>query len=78
MCRFLAEGVLVNVRLQLDEDVAGRLVVPDVQLELSLNNINLELDCLFPRAGRCCPGKYLQSCNTILAKTVLRSAFVPL
>jgi len=38
------------------------------QVTLSILNGNLILS----REGRCCPDKYLKSCNTILAKTVLR------
>jgi len=43
-----------------------------MDLLINLDDIHLELECLFPRNGLCCPEKYLKSCNTILAKTVLR------
>ena len=46
--------------------------VDDIQLSIELDDIGLEMECLFPKNGNCCPGKYLKSCNPVLAKTVLR------
>ena len=50
----------------------GKLEVTTFDFALELDTLKAELECLFPRNGRCCPRKYLKSCNTILAKTVLR------
>ena len=50
----------------------GKLEIKKFDLSLELEDIQAELECLFPRNGRCCPKKYLKSCNTILTKTVLR------
>ena len=50
----------------------GKIVVTSLDLSIELDKIKLELECLFPRKGACCPKKHLKSCNPVLAKTVLR------
>ena len=51
----------------------GKILVTDFDMNLGLENIKVELECLFPKDGKCCPEKYLKSCNSILTKVVLRS-----
>merc|ERR1719483_679134 len=69
--RFSADSVEVFAKLSLGSK--GKSVeVTDLDLSIELDDINLELECLFPRKGACCPKKYLKSCNSVLAKTVLR------
>ena len=67
-------GSNVDLILTMDLGVrdAGKLEIKSFFMDLKLEDINAELECLFPRRGKCCPKKYLKSCNTILAKTVLR------
>merc|ERR1719438_350028 len=50
----------------------GKLEVTTFDFALELDTLKAELECLFPKNGRCCPRKYLKSCNTILSKTVHR------
>jgi len=51
----------------------SKIEIVEMDLLLKLEDMHVEMDCLFPRRnGKCCPRKYLKSCNTILAKTVLR------
>ena len=59
-------GMVVGVR------EAGKIEITSSDLNVELKDIHAELECLFPRRGKCCPRKYLKSCNTILAKTVRR------
>ena len=65
-----------SAELTIDMDIGarsnGKLEITSFDLALELDDIKAELECLFPRNGRCCPRKFLKSCNTILAKTVLR------
>ena len=70
-CRFSADSVQVRVRITLGEK-GTNVEVTDLELNINLAKINLELECLFPKDGKCCPEKYLKSCNAVLAKTVLR------
>eukprot|EP00092_Neocalanus_flemingeri_P083162 GFUD01104341.1.p2 GENE.GFUD01104341.1~~GFUD01104341.1.p2 ORF type:complete len:134 (-),score=37.96 GFUD01104341.1:141-542(-) len=69
--RFSADSVDVTAKLTIGPK-GKKIEVTDLQLSLELDDINLELECLFPRNGACCPKKYLKSCNSILTKTVLR------
>eukprot|EP00092_Neocalanus_flemingeri_P026908 GFUD01029168.1.p1 GENE.GFUD01029168.1~~GFUD01029168.1.p1 ORF type:complete len:238 (-),score=47.82 GFUD01029168.1:4286-4969(-) len=69
--RFSADSVIVTAKLKLGPK-GKNIQVTDLQLSLELGGINLELECLFPRNGACCPRKYLKSCNSVLTKTVLR------
>ena len=61
----------VNVTLILVPEDDG-VRVTDVLISVDLDKMTLEMECLFPRNGKCCPRKYLKSCNTILTKTILR------
>ena len=71
--RFSADKVFVNSTLILNNDPTGNgVIVQDILINVDLEGINLEMECLFPRNGKCCPKKYLKSCNTILTKTILR------
>ena len=71
--RFSADKVFVNSTLILNTDPTGNgVIVQDILINVDLEGINLEMECLFPRNGKCCPKKYLKSCNTILTKTILR------
>jgi len=69
--RLSADKVFITAKIKLGPN-GDRVQVTDLDLDLKLEDINLELECLFPRNGKCCPRKYLKSCNTILTKTVLR------
>ena len=69
--RFSADEVSVNVTLVLVPEDDG-VRVTDVLISVDLDKMTLEMECLFPRNGKCCPRKYLKSCNTILTKTILR------
>ena len=69
--RFAADKVDVSIVLSLGAD-GEKVKITDVQLSIELDDIDLELECLFPRNGKCCPDRYLKSCNSVLAKTVLR------
>jgi len=69
--RFSADSVLVRIRITFGEK-GKNLEVTDLELNINLAKIKLELECLFPKDGKCCPEKYLKSCNAVLAKTVLR------
>merc|ERR1712242_585997 len=68
---FSADGVYITASIKLGEN-GDKVDVKDLELNLKLKDIHVELECLFPRNGKCCPKKYLKSCNTILTKTVLR------
>ena len=69
--RFTADKVSVDATLVLVPQGDG-VKVSDVKIGVDLEGIYLEMECLFPRNGKCCPKKYLKSCNTILTKTILR------
>lgn len=69
--RFTADKVSVDATLVLVPKGDG-VKVTDVKIGVDLEGIYLEMECLFPRNGKCCPKKYLKSCNTILTKTILR------
>jgi len=69
--RFSADSVDAIAQLTLGPN-GNNIEVTDLQLSIELDDIHLELECLFPRNEKCCPKKYLKSCNSILAKTVLR------
>merc|ERR1719427_1154712 len=55
-----------------DERLEGKNVDLTIELKLDLDDIDLELECLFPKEGKCCPRKYLKSCNPGLARIVLK------
>jgi len=69
--RFSADSVEAIAKLKLGSN-GNKIKVTELDLSIELDDINLELECLFPRNGACCPKKYLKSCNAVLAKTVLR------
>jgi len=69
--RFSADSVEAFAKLTLGSK-GKNILVTDLDLSLELDDIHLELECLFPRNGRCCPRKFLKSCNSVLAKTVLK------
>jgi len=62
----------INMKLGVRDDGENKMEVTDFDLNIKLEDIKAELECLFPKNGRCCPRKFLKSCNEILAKTVLR------
>eukprot|EP00092_Neocalanus_flemingeri_P021314 GFUD01023101.1.p1 GENE.GFUD01023101.1~~GFUD01023101.1.p1 ORF type:complete len:256 (-),score=56.09 GFUD01023101.1:111-878(-) len=68
---FSADSVDVTAKLSIAPK-GNNVEVTDLQLSIEMEHINLELECLFPRNGACCPEKYLKSCNSVLTKTVLR------
>ena len=71
--RIKADQVDLTVEMDLGVYDGDKLEANTFDLNLALDDINVEMECLFPRNGRCCPRKFLKSCNSILAKTVLRS-----
>jgi len=70
--RLSGENVDITLTMDLGVRDAGKLEIKTFFMDLKLEDINAELECLFPRNGKCCPRKYLKSCSTVLAKTVLR------
>jgi len=69
--RFSADKVYITASVKLGEK-GDKIDVKDLSLALKLSDIHIEMECLFPKNGRCCPKKYLKSCNSVLAKTVHR------
>ena len=70
--RLRAKQVDLDIEVGLGIRDGDKLEAKTFDLKLALDDINVEMECLFPRNGRCCPRKFLKSCNSILAKTVLR------
>ena len=70
--RLAGKKVDFTLVMRLGVREGGKIEITSSDLNVELKDIHAELECLFPRRGKCCPRKYLKSCNTILAKTVLR------
>ena len=70
--RLSGKNADLTIDMSLGAKDNGKLEIKRFDLSLELEDIKAELECLFPRNGKCCPRKYLKSCNTILTKTVLR------
>ena len=71
--RLTADKVDMTIEMGLGALDDGNLEAKTFDLKLDLDDINVEMECLFPKSnGRCCPRKFLKSCKPILAKTVLR------
>ena len=70
--RLTGKKVDFTLVMRLGVREGGKIEITSSDLNVELKDIHAELECLFPRRGKCCPRKYLKSCNTILAKTVLR------
>jgi len=71
--RLTADKVDMTIEMGLGAREDGNLEAKTFDLILDLDDINVEMECLFPKSnGRCCPRKFLKSCKQILAKTVLR------
>jgi len=70
--RLSAKSVDLVIEMKLGTRPGDKVLVTDFDMKLDLDDINLELECLFPKNGKCCPGKYLKSCTASLAKVVLR------
>ena len=70
--RLAGKKVDFTLVMRLGVREGGKIEITSSDLNVELKEIHAELECLFPRRGKCCPRKYLKSCNTILAKTVLR------
>jgi len=70
--RLEAKNVDLTIEMKLGTKSGDKILVTDFDLKLDLEDINLELECLFPKNGKCCPEKYLKSCNATLTKIVLR------
>jgi len=60
----------LNVSLKFSKQ-GKKLNLDDVKLDIDVEKFDLKLKCLFPKKGSCCPGNYLESCNPVLARTVL-------
>jgi len=69
--RFSADKVSVIASVKLGEK-GDKVDVKDMDLTIKLQNIHIEMECLFPKNGKCCPKKFLKSCNSVLSKTVHR------
>ena len=65
--RLSAKSVDLVIEMKLGTRPGDKILVTDVDMKLDLDDINL-----FPKNGQCCPGKYLKSCTSSLAKVVLR------
>jgi len=70
--RMNGNNVDLLVKMNLGATSGGKIDIKDMDVNIDLNDMEAELECLFPKNGRCCPRKYLKSCNTILSKTVHR------
>ena len=70
--RLEGKNVDLTIEMKLGTRPDNKILVTDFDLKLDLDDIDLELECLFPKKGKCCPRKYLKSCNAILTKVVLR------
>jgi len=69
--RFSADKVTIVASVKLGEK-GDKVDVTDLDLAIKLQDIHIEMECLFPRNGNCCERKFLKSCNSVLAKTVHR------
>ena len=69
----LGKSVDLVIEMKLGTRSGDKILVTDFDMKLDLEDINLELECLFPKNGKCCPRKHLKSCNASLTKVVLRS-----
>jgi hypothetical protein len=69
--RFSADKLYITASVKLREK-GDKIDVHDLDLSIKIEDINIEMECLFPRNGQCCPKKYLKSCNSVLSKTVHR------
>jgi len=69
--RFSADKLYITASVKLREK-GDKIDVHDLDLSIKIADINIEMECLFPRNGQCCPKKYLKSCNSVLSKTVHR------
>jgi len=69
--RFSADKLYVTASVKLGEK-GTKIDVKDLDLSIKIQDIHIEMECLFPRNGQCCPKKYLKSCNSVLSKTVHR------
>ena len=63
MSRFTADKVTVDATLVLAPQGDG-VKVTDVKIEVDLAGIYLEMECLFPRNGKCCPRKSYRSTDS--------------
>eukprot|EP00092_Neocalanus_flemingeri_P106478 GFUD01136635.1.p1 GENE.GFUD01136635.1~~GFUD01136635.1.p1 ORF type:complete len:254 (-),score=52.36 GFUD01136635.1:52-813(-) len=70
--RLEGKAVDFTIEMKLGTRSGSKILVTDFNLKLDLDDINLELECLFPKNGKCCPRKFLKSCNAFLTKVVLR------
>jgi len=69
--RFSADKLYITASIKLGEK-GNKVDVKDLDLSIKISDVNIEMECLFPRNDRCCPKKYLKSCNAVLSKTVHR------
>merc|ERR1711868_105717 len=65
--RFSADKVTIVASVKLGEK-GDKVDVTDLDLAIKLQDIHIEMECLFPRNGNCCERKFLKSCNSVLAK----------
>jgi len=70
--RLSGKDVRLTAEMKLGKRTGDKILVTELVLVPDFNNINLELDCLFPKEGKCCPEKYLKSCSSGLARVVLK------
>jgi hypothetical protein len=70
--RLQGQNVDLVIEMKLGKRAGDKILVTDFDMKLDLEDINLELECLFPKNGKCCPRKHLKSCNASLTKVVLR------
>jgi len=70
--RLSASDVRLTGEMKLGTRPGDKILVKELDLIPDFNNIDLELECLFPKDGKCCPDKFLKSCNPGLARIVLK------
>ena len=72
LSRLSASDVRLTGEMKLGTRPGDKILVKELDLIPDFNNIDLELECLFPKDGKCCPDKFLKSCNPGLARIVLK------
>jgi len=70
--RLQGKNVDLSIKMKLGTRSGEKLLITDFDMLLDLDDMQVELECLFPKNGKCCDQKYLRSCNATLAKVVLR------
>ena len=73
--RLQGKNVDLSIKMKLGTRSGEKLLITDFDMLLDLDDMQVELECLFPKNGKCCDQKYLRSCNATLAKVVIRYVY---